>query len=175
MYNLKEIRSNIDLLAKDIFENCNLSRCNQWSNSCGCCTKGDYPTTEEEIKEIKDFLNNNIEIKLKAIENKNNGQYCIFYDKTFKKCLIKSIRPVICRYVSLRIFSHDDVLMGCSPFEICSGTKSTILKFKKEDTLTINDYTYVYKNIWYLDFKKLSFLEEYYKNSFFKLSSAISE
>lgn len=177
-YDLDLIRKSIDNLSKDIFKNCNIKRCNQWSNPCGCCTKGDYPVSYLESLEIKDFLEKNpLTLQLVKSNIKENKK-CYFYNNKDKVCSIKNLRPIVCRFVSLRIFRHGEKLMGCSPYELCSGKKSTILSFEEKDTSILkNNYTYIYhhpqNDIFYLDFKKLDFLKEYYQDNFINLSDII--
>ena len=60
---------------------------------CGKCC-GPVPITEDDVKEIGEYIKEN-KIKVRKVDPLSLN--CIFRDEKSKKCLIYPVRPLICR------------------------------------------------------------------------------
>ncbi|MBC2851842.1 hypothetical protein H5J22_10590 [Cetobacterium sp. 8H] len=174
-----KLRKILDKAYEDINRLNLKKRCNQFSNLNGCC-KWDYSLiSSEEESEISDFLEKNIEIYEKVIENKKNESTCYFHDKINKKCLIEKVRPICCRYISYKIYEKEDCFKSCSPTNPCQKEKSTVISVSKEDVYVESEYIkYIILNnekIYFIDDKSIPEYVEYKKNQNIKLSKVINK
>ncbi len=77
-----------------------------------CCEKGDYPVTEEELKQLMlgySLLNNEDKIRVQQnIKSMEKGGACPFLLN--KLCSVYSYRPMICRIHGLAYLTENNVV-----------------------------------------------------------------
>jgi Fe-S-cluster containining protein len=153
--------------------------CDQVSNSCGCCNEAHILISLEEKSLIIEFLNKNQNIKKEILENLSNENKCIFYLKKKKRCLIYSLRPISCRYVSYKIFEKENCFKTCSPILACKENLSTVITISKEK---VKDFDYPLKSFklgeqdyYFIDQKIIQEYEEYKKNQIYNLKNIVEE
>lgn len=180
--NLENIKENLDNIIHQFNKIDNIKkRCSQWTNPKGCCNGGDYFLCKEEGEDILRYLRSNPDKKTKVGLNIKSNSKCYFYDKQNLECLIKTVRPIICRYVSLRIFQgKDGTYKACSPNKFCNKKDTTILSFDKVNIIDFKNNSFVKckvedKDAYFLNFKNFDFLEKYYKEDKIKISEFLKE
>lgn len=176
---MKRLRDILDDAKKEIV-NLNGERiCNQTSNPCGCCN-GDYALISiDEKKEILEFLNANSEIKEMVVKNKAKEKNCYFHDKVLGTCLIYSLRPICCRYISYKIYEKEDCFKTCSPKEPCKKGCSTVIKIDKKDVVIesypLKSYRLDNRTYYFIDDKVIPEYQIYKEKQNIRLSSVIDE
>lgn len=170
---MKNLRDFIDNSTKKIMSCDKKNRCQQFDNLNGCCTGGYCRATEEEINEIKEFLNQNQNIKQHVLKNQETTKGCIFHDTTDKSCLIFNVRPIFCRFVSYRIYEKEDCFKTCSPLVPCQKDCSTIISFPKDKVHESEDgFKYVFlknEKKYFIDNSNIPNLKEYLKKETFRI------
>lgn len=176
---MRYLREKIENSIKKIKEIEKKNRCNQYSNSNGCCHSDYVSGSKSEIKEILEFLEKNEDIKKRVLENLKNDKKCFFHDKISRRCLIEAVRPLSCRYVAYKIYEHGDVYKYCSPICSCKKNVSTILESKIEKVKKFDEEIYEVKinneNFYFLNCKKIVGFNKYIEEEKIKLKDILEE
>lgn len=169
MVEIEKIRLKLSSVVKDLCEiDPYWNKCFPCQNKGRCCIGSDVDVSEEEWKQIFEFLKDKPDIIQYAKARLRQGKPCIFYCSKVSKCLIHDLRPIMCRYTPFQVIENDGKFFCNNVDEKCVSIRSvqsdSFVRAAKPFIVNVKDCNYIFIN-------EISEIKEYKKKKIDFLST----